>query len=109
VGINYPADPQLTGAVVNYDITDYQINIDQMTLPITITARLNYQVASKDYIEFLQKVADENNLPSENALCNRNWTEGPANQNRASFMTNLWQNHGRSEPVPMAVDTLVVN
>ncbi|MCX7545219.1 hypothetical protein [Marinicella gelatinilytica] len=109
VGITYPADPQLAAAVVNYDVTDYQINIDQVALPITLTARLNFQVASKEYIEFLQKVADDNNLPSENALCNRNWTEGPANQNRASYMTSLWQTYGRSEPVPMAVDTLVVN
>ncbi len=109
VGMTYPADSDLIGAVVNYDVTDYQININQVALPITLTARLNYQVASKTYIEFLQKVADENNLPSENDLCNRNWTEGPANQNRASFMTSLWQTYGRSEPVPMAVDTLVVN
>lgn len=109
VGITYPADNDFTNAVVNFDITPYQISIDQIQTPITVSAKLNYQVASKEYIEFLQKVADDNNLPSENALCNRNWTEGPANQNRATFMTGLWQTFGRSEPVVMAADTVVVN
>jgi hypothetical protein len=64
---------------------------------------LRFQVSSKEYIEFLRNDAVENSQPSENMMCGRSWTIGPANQSRGEFMYALWSNpqFGRSPPVDM--------
>ena len=100
IGITYPPRPGSPLQLVNYDETIYNITIPNGTpLPITITATLKYQTASKDYIEFLDT---ESTTASENDLCNRTQTVGPATQSRGAFMKNLWQTNGKSEPVDMA-------
>lgn len=110
VGITYPANTanNIVGSV-NYDITNYSIDVSGATFPLSVTATLKYQSSSKDYIEFLDNESTTNNIPSENAMCNRSQTVGPANQNRAAFMKTLWQNNGKSAPVDMGTDAKVVN
>lgn len=100
IGISYPVRPGHPLHVVNYDATTYNITIPNGTpLPITVTATLKYQTASKDYIDFLDS---ESSTASENDLCNRTQTDGPATQSRGAFMKSLWQNNGKSAPVDMA-------
>ena len=100
--ITYPPRPGFPNQLVNYDETQYSFPIPMSAqLPLTITAILKYQTASKDYIEFLDNESSTHMIPSENALCNRSLTVGPANQSRSSFMKTLWENNGKSEPVDM--------
>jgi len=99
VGITYPPRPGHPTQTVNYDDTIYNIAVPNGTpLPITVTATLKYQTASKEYIEFLDA---ESTTASENDLCNRTQTVGPANQSRGAFMKSLWENNGKSAPVDM--------
>ncbi len=109
VGITYPANPQHPGELVNWDETQYSIPINGAVLPITVTASLNYQTASKEYIDFLASEASNNAFPSENSLCNRNQSVGPANQTRGAYMQSLWQNNGKSPPVVMGVSQASIN
>ncbi len=97
---NYPIDPS-TGRMANYDVTRYTIDTTGATLPITFTATLKYQTASKEYIDFLAKEAVDNSIQSENQTCDRSWTVGPADQTRGEFMKDLWENNGKSAPVDM--------
>ncbi len=103
VGISYPTRPGMPGQLVNYDITSYNIPIPNGTpLPITVTSTLKFQVASKDYIDFLDS---ESTTASENDLCvnspTRPQTVGPADQSRGAFMKSLWNTYGKSAPVDM--------
>ncbi len=109
VGITYPDHPTNPGQVVNYDVTNYQIPTVGETGPFNVTVTLKYQVASKDYIEFLDREATVNNFETENEMCDRTWTVGPSDQSRGAFMKDLWETYGRSEPVDMVLDFLVVN
>lgn len=109
VGITYPAHPNNPNQVVNYDTTGYQIPITGLTGPFTVTATLKYQVASKDYIDFLDKQATVNNFETENQMCDRSWTVGAADQTRGAYMKTLWENNNRSEPVSMVMDLIEVN
>ncbi len=106
VGITYPQHPTNAGQVVNYDVTNYLIPIAGQTGPFDLTATLKFQIASKDYIEFLDNQATENSIESENLMCDRSWTVGPANQSRGAFMKTLWENNNRSAPVDMVMDFL---
>ena len=105
VGASYPFRPGSSSQqLVNYDETTYNITIPNgTTLPISVTATLKYQTASKDYIEFL---ATESTTPSENQLCNRTQTVGPSDQSRSAFMQTLWENNGKSAPVDMVSFTI---
>jgi len=106
VGINYPTAQNGT-ALVNFDISSYQFSLDNsVQLPLNITAELLYQTSSKEYVEFLRDAAVDNNTPTENNLCNRNWDEGPANKSRGRFMYDQWLQNGRSTPVIMASSTV---
>ncbi|TDR22674.1 hypothetical protein [Marinicella litoralis] len=103
VPVSYPLHPNNTGQVVNYDVSNYQIPLTGMTGPFTVEATLKYQIASKEYIEFLEREATEGMFETENQMCNRSWTEGPADQSRGAFMKTLWESYGRSEPVDMVM------
>jgi len=104
VGITYPTRPGYPNQTVNYDDTNYSIVIPNGTpLPITVTATLKYQTASNDYINFLDS---ESSAPSENDLCNRTQTVGPANMSRGAFMKSLWETNGKSAPVDMASSSI---
>lgn len=108
VGITYPARPGHPDQVVNYDVTSYQVPITGVTGPISFEATLKYQIASKEYIDFLDKQATVNGFQSENLMCNRTWTEGPADLSRGAFMKSLWETYDRSPPVDMVMDFLEV-
>jgi hypothetical protein len=108
VAYSYPETAPGSGMLVNYDVTPYSIPVPPGTpTPITVRATLHYQTASKDYISFLRNQADENAQQSENVMCGRSWTQGPANQSRGKFLFDLWNNatYGRSPPLPVALDT----
>jgi len=109
VGITYPTNPQHPGELVNWDITQYNIPVSGAALPVTVTASLNYQTASKEYIDFLASEASNNGFATENSLCNRNLSVGPANQTRGAYMQSLWQNNGKSAPVVMGVSQTTIN
>ena len=98
----YPTDP-VTGAMVNYDFTRYTFDSQNAVLPISFSATLKYQTASKEYIDFLDKEATDNNFQSENLSCDRSWIVGPADQSRGAFMKTLWENNGKSAPVDMNI------
>ncbi len=109
VGQNYPTDPQSSEYLVNYDTTRYTIPISGAQLPITVFATLKYQTASKEYIDFLDAEATANSTPSENLMCDRNWSVGPQDQSRGAFMKQLWEDYGKSAPVDMVTDLLEVS
>ncbi len=109
VGITYPPHPTNPDQVVNFDVTQYQIPITGQTGPFDVTATLKYQVASKAYIEFLDREAKVNNFETENEMCDRTWTVGPADQTRGAFMKSLWETYNRSAPVDMVMDFVEVN
>jgi len=104
VGITYPARPGHPDEVVNYDVTSYLVPLTGQTGPFSVEATLKYQIASKEYIDFLDKEATTYGFETENQQCNRNWTEGAADQSRGAFMKTVWENYGRSAPVDMVMD-----
>ncbi|MDW8480065.1 MAG: hypothetical protein RML12_10110 [Xanthomonadales bacterium] len=96
------------GVLAHWDDTEYLVSVPGGAQPpLTIEVRLRYQVASKEYIEFLRDEAVQGGFPSENALCGRNLGFGPAHQSRGAFMYQLWSDHGRSPPEDMAVLSLL--
>jgi hypothetical protein len=106
IGINYPVDRDEPNSIVNYDETDYTISIPNgVSYPLNVIATLKYQTASKDYIDFLDS---KSTTPSENDLCNRSQTAGPANQSRGAFMKTLWESNGKSAPVNMVTSELIL-
>jgi hypothetical protein len=104
VGYNYPETVPGSGVLVHHDDTSYLIPVPSgAVLPITVTATLQHQTSSREYIEFLRNEAVENAIPSENAMCNRDWSVGPADQSRGQFLHDLWSDpaYGRSPPTVM--------
>lgn len=90
------------GVLAHWDDSTYTVAVAPGTvLPLTVSATLRFQISSKEYIEFLRDEAVANNIPSENQMCNRSSTIGPADQTRAHYMFDLWQNYDRSPPVDM--------
>ncbi|VAW44315.1 hypothetical protein MNBD_GAMMA02-1211 [hydrothermal vent metagenome] len=106
VAITYPDHPTNPGQVVNFDVTNYLVPVTGQTGPFDVTATLKYQVASKDYIEFLDREATVNSFETENKMCDRSWTVGPADQSRGAFMKTLWETYNRSAPVDMVMNFL---
>ena len=106
IGINYPTTPGDSSTLVNYDVTGYTFTIPGgVVYPLTVEATLKYQTTSKEYIDFLDS---NSTTPSENTLCNRSQTTGPANQSRGAFMKALWENNGKSAPVDMVTSQLEI-
>lgn len=104
VAYSYPETSPGSGVLRHFDVTDYAIAVPPATpRPLQVSATLRYQVASKDYIDFLRDEAVTHAQPSENAMCNRSWTIGPANKSRGQFMHDLWSDPvlGRAPPVDM--------
>lgn len=104
VGYSYPETVPGSGVLVNHDDTLYLIPIPPGAVaPITVTATLQHQTSSREYIDFLRNEAVENSIPSENAMCNRNWNVGPAERSRGQFLHDLWSDpaYGRSPPTAM--------
>lgn len=104
VAYTYPETTPGSGILVNHDDTTYAIPVPVGSVPpLRVTATLRYQTASRDYIEFLRDEAVENAQQSENQMCGRSWTVGPANASRGAFLYQLWSDpaYGRSPPVDM--------
>jgi len=98
----YPETSPGSGKLVNFDVTNYSIPIPaNAPRPITVTATLRSQTLSKDYVEFLRDESALNATPTENQMCNRSFTFGPANKSRSLFMYDLWTANGRNIPEPM--------
>ncbi|MBK8284371.1 MAG: hypothetical protein IPK97_05530 [Ahniella sp.] len=99
----YPETSPGSGVLVNYDDTTYTIPVPNGTpLPVSVRARLQHQVASKEYIEFLSREATTHNFPSENTMCApRVLSSGPRTQTRAAFMVDQWNTTNKSPPVVM--------
>lgn len=117
VGYSYPETSAGSGILVNYDTVDYTFTLPAATArPVRIDARLNFQVSSKDYIEFLRDQAlAAPAVPSENMLCaggpGRPFDIGPQSLSRGAYLFELWSNpaYGKSPPetagMPVSVTT----
>jgi hypothetical protein len=93
----YPAVGGNVARLVNYDDVSYNFDLPAGTaLPLTVSATLDYQTASRDYIEFLVNEAAANTFPDENTLCagapNRPFSVGPQARTRAEYLHELWNN-----------------
>jgi hypothetical protein len=115
-GYSYPLEAAGSGRTVNYDDTSYQLAVPPGTaLPLSVQATLKFQLASKDYIEFLRKQAIEGAFPTESDLCSgepgRPFDVGPQNRSRGEYVYQLWSNpaFGRSPPVAMACTSVSVS
>jgi hypothetical protein len=108
VGRVYPPTAPGSDRLVNYDLATYAIAVPPGTaLPITVKATLKHQIASRDYIEFLQREAALGSIPAENTLCSaspeRPFDVGPQNVNRGQYLYDLWNDPalGKSPPEDM--------
>lgn len=108
VGLTYPPTSPGSDRLVNYDIATYTIPVPAGTaLPVTVTATLKFQVASRDYIEFLQREAVAGSMPAENTLCASNperpFDVGPQSLSRGEYLYQLWNDPalGKSPPEDM--------
>ncbi len=96
----YPETAPGSGILVNFDNVDYTVAVPVGTPgPLTATARLYYQTASKEYIEFLRNEALANGTLGENLMCSgapgRPFTVGPQERTRGQYMHDLWSDGGR--------------
>jgi hypothetical protein len=103
----YPVVPG-SEKLVNFDVAIYAIDLPPGTAgPVTVTATLNFQIASDDYIEFLKNQSDERNFEPENTMCStgpgRPFDIGPQDKTRGQYMYDLWTDpaYGRSPPEAM--------
>lgn len=95
VGAAYPETAPGSGVLVNYDVAAYAVSVPSgSAAPLTATARLYYQTASRDYVEFLRDEALANATPGENDLCaggpNRPFVVGPKDRSRGRYVYELW-------------------
>lgn len=102
----YPETAPGSGVSVNYDTTSYTVPLPGgVAWPLTVEARLKYQIASKDYIAFLRDQAVEREFEAENDLCDggpgRPYDVGPQDKSRGQYMYDLWADpaYGRSPPL----------
>ncbi len=106
----YPETAPGSGILVNYDNTSYTFAIPAGTVgPLNVTARLYYQTASRDYIEFLRDEAADQGIAGENLMCsgqsNRPFVVGPKDRTRGQYMHDLWTNYGKSPPELMQLSS----
>lgn len=100
VGYTYPETFTGSGILVNYDRTNYMIPIPQGTLPpVTVTATLRYQTASKEYVQFLRDEAVENGFPDD---CIERLAGLPT-KSRGEILYDMWTARGKCPPVDMGV------
>jgi hypothetical protein len=96
VGYLYPETQP--GVLAHWDTTHYSIPLPPATRsPVTVTARLRYQTASKEYVEFLRDQADTHGFPDD---CTER-TGGFPGRSRGALVHDLWAATDRSPPVDM--------
>jgi hypothetical protein len=112
VGYTYPVTPGNATHLVNYDRTSYTVTVPPGTaLPLSATATLYYQTASRDYIEFLRDEAVAAAIPSEQTMCASSraqpLTVGPQTRSRGQYAYDLWTTpaYGRSPPETVGAAT----
>lgn len=108
VAYSYPETSPGSGILVNYDDTSYHIPIPFLAVsPITISATLYYQTASKEYVEFLRDEAVINNFPDD---CIPR-TGGSVGMSRGELLYDFWSTYDRVPPTAMtiATDSVVVD
>ena len=106
VAYTYPETSPGSGVLVNFDTTDYTFALPAgMDLPVRVDAELQFQVSSKEYIEFLRDQATAAPaIPAENTMCSggpgRPFDVGPQSLSRGEYMFQLWSNpvYGKSPP-----------
>ena len=106
VAYSYPETSPGSGTLVNYDVTNYTFALPANTpRPLVVDSRLNFQISSKEYIEFLRDEAlNVPVTPSENTMCSggpdRPFDVGPQGLSRGAFMFQLWSDpiYGKSPP-----------
>jgi hypothetical protein len=97
VGQVYPETFPGSGELVNWDDAPYQVVIPPGTPgEVTLEARLLFQVASKEYVEFLRDQAVDNDFPDD---CTPRIT--PIAASRGEYLFDLWQEHDRAAPFEM--------
>ncbi len=97
MGIVYPPVGADGARLANYDDAAYTFSVPAATpLPLSVSATLYYQTASKDYIEFLSNQAQVNAFAGENTLCSggpgRPFIVGPQARSRGGYIYQLWNN-----------------
>ena len=112
VGTVYPPETPSSHRLVNFDDVAYSFVLPPGTAQnIRVEARLQFQIASRDYIEFLRNQAVERDIEDENTMCaggpGRPFAVGPQDQTRGEYLYSLWSNpaYGRSAPVMMTMAT----
>ncbi|MEM7244916.1 MAG: hypothetical protein AAF533_06200 [Acidobacteriota bacterium] len=119
VGYTYPDNPMMPGTLANYDDTAISLPIpDVLSGEILVESRFFYQTTSKEYIEFLlrenrstcdprdgRNVEDPDDDPSDD--CDPT-VEDPR-PNRSEKLYDMWERHGRSAPVLVAIDSATVD
>ena len=111
----YPTEAPGSQRSVNFDRTSYTVPLLPGTSgELTVRASLRFQLASKDYIEFLRNEAVEKAFQAENDLCaggpGRPLLVGPQAKSRGQYMYDLWSSptYGKSPPVQMASSEVTV-
>lgn len=100
VGYTYPETSVGSGVLVNFDDTSYAIPIPSGTpSPVTVEARLYYQTASKEYVEFLLNEAIVNGFPDD---CISRTGASPM-MSRGEILFDLWTRYDRSPPTEMVL------
>lgn len=98
----YPETSPGSGKLVNYDVRTYQVPFPDGTEgPMTVTAELLYQTASKEYVDFLRDEAIAHTFPND--CLPRNGVA--IGKSRGAYLHQLWTDHGKSAPVVMVSAT----
>lgn len=112
VGHVYPETSPGSGRLVNQDVANYVVPVPPtVSGDVRVTATLRFQIASDDYVRFLNNQAVERNFQPENTMCStgpgRPFTVGPQDKTRGQFIYDLWNDpaYGRSPPEDMASHT----
>jgi hypothetical protein len=98
----------------NVDVAAYSVPLAAASGPLTLSARLHFQVSSKEYIEFLRNQAIERGFQGENLMCEggpgRPFAIGPQGLSRGAYLYGLWSNpaYGKSPPVLMRTATRAI-
>jgi hypothetical protein len=102
VGYTYPETFPGSGVLVNHDVTGYTIPVPPGTAgPVSVSATLRYQTASKEYVEFLLDESVTHGFPDD---CIER-TAGFPTQTRGEILYDMWNVYGKSAPVDVDSDT----
>jgi hypothetical protein len=105
VGATYPPERPGSNRLRNVDVATYSVPVASTSGALALTARLHFQVSSKEYIEFLRNQAIERGFEGENLMCEggpgRPFEVGPQDLSRGAYLYGLWSNpaYGKSPPV----------